>query len=616
MKRTRNHARSLRCQLQLLLAFLFIAGTLIGIRIHSGRLQAEDGPVLIAQTGQPKKQKAEPSKPKTASPKKSAVEEAAEDDGPSKAAPPMEHETIKLADGTEIQVEKWGDTFEAYEYQPPVDLDHPNVEEIVWYKNVGGGGPVNLFVDSKSSKLYWAEGHGGHPNGRIVRSNLDGKQLTSLVDGLLKPRDLVVDTAHNRMFWLEGVKRHALKTAELTGKGTKTVLDGLRSPFGLALDTVQGDLYFWDEPGRIISVKTDGTDEQKVVGTDRDPMLGHWPRGMCWNSVDKKLYWLGPSSKGMMIRRVDPANPIPEDLFKAHSGNDQMHFALDAIRGRVAFPNRTYGQLVIANLDGSERQLLVTSVPKTKVNPKGIGSSVAFDQERRTIYWSASHYDGSSPYASIFRMTLPPPLRRHSVPPPPVIIGISPDTVRESEKVAIRGKYLSKTSRLTVVDDSTGKLVPVTFNVESDTTVSLTVPKLGDNCVHPVFILETTSGITVTLKKDCHTISPNRPWIHDRLGSERMPQLWLMPGSEAASVEAAVIYANAESQLTVGPRGQSVVFLKSGAFYPSLHQPNCTIFHEPFPVWGAIQEMDAGVRLVAVSSIRPSFIEKAVTYKN
>src|SRR5437588_5871914 len=140
-------------------------------------------PVAAAQ--RPKKKAAQKKKPAQNKSKHQPKPELAEDSLSKPAGD--EHETIKLAHGQEVQIEKWGDTFEAYEYRPPVDLNDQQVEEVIWYKDLGGGrggggGPKGLAVDSQGGKLYWAHTSGGFTDGKIIRSTLDEKQVTYLVE--------------------------------------------------------------------------------------------------------------------------------------------------------------------------------------------------------------------------------------------------------------------------------------------------------------------------------------------------------------------------------------------------------------------------------------------------
>src|SRR5439155_2482858 len=134
-------------------------------------------------------------------------------------------------------------------------------------------------------------------DGRIIRSTLDGKRITFLVEGLQHPSSLVLDTRRSQMYWLEGIDKSTLKTADLNGKGVKSLAVGLNHCTALSLDRDRGALYYWEEPGRVICMKTDGTREEELLNAKQHPSLQKSLRGLLSNPTDNKLYWMSTSGK-------------------------------------------------------------------------------------------------------------------------------------------------------------------------------------------------------------------------------------------------------------------------------------------------------------------------------
>ncbi len=88
------------------------------------------------------------------------------------ASVPSSHkyETVKLADGTSVHVEKWAETFEAYDYVPPLAFGDPRLHEIVQYEKLGGHHNVPIMaiqVDAKHNRIYWCDGNSFHPVGHV-----------------------------------------------------------------------------------------------------------------------------------------------------------------------------------------------------------------------------------------------------------------------------------------------------------------------------------------------------------------------------------------------------------------------------------------------------------------
>ncbi len=216
------------------------------------------------------------------------------------------YETVKLADGTKIQVEKMGETFEAYDYAPPMDLDdRRKIQLIVDYATLWPGrhqGINSLQIDVERGKLYWTDWIFTHHLGHVVQANVDGSGVKDLASGLSEPRNLVLDKGHSRLYWLDGTKKddEVLNTSDVDGNNSKTLISGLNRAQGLTLDPRRGVLYYWDEQHRIIRVKTDGSGEELVINGHQN--VGHSVVMMQWNSQDERLYWSAVDA----IRRARP----------------------------------------------------------------------------------------------------------------------------------------------------------------------------------------------------------------------------------------------------------------------------------------------------------------------
>jgi hypothetical protein len=552
---------------------------------------------------------------KKAPSKKPAAAKPAANESSSKASESKPgYETIKLAHGQEVHVEKWGDTFEAYEYRPSVDLNDKSVEEVIWFNKIPGG-PSGLTLDSKSGHLYWPHGDRGPTGSKIARSTLDGKQITFLVQGLTAPRDLVLDLAHRKMFWIDGDEAHReLKTADFNGKGVKSIAEGLNYPQGLAVDSEREELYYWEEPGRIVRVKTDGTGQSEFVSKELDPAIHHTPNGLFWSDEDRKLYWMNFGGK---VRRMAADAAAPEELFDASLRQPFHSFFVDVAQNQIIYPVDG-AQLIRSSLDGSEHEILATTTlwkDLYTLPRKGVSRSVAVDKQRGMIYFLGGHYDGSSPLSSFFRIKLPPPLKRTVRPAPPLITSLMPEAVKAGESLTIAGKYLSDAKAVTFVDDSTCEHRSTKFRSEDDYVLKVTVPKLSDQCSHPLIIVETPSGVTMTLRRDLKVLNnSHRQYTDDRFQHDTMLQLWLEGGAMAGKIEHAVVYIDTGSRFGSEANGRNTAFIKNRTQADVRLAHNCIFYHEPFVRMG-IQDADTTLKLHPVPAIRPSFLDKLLTYE-
>ncbi len=385
-----------------LVAGVFAAAFLL-VDAEPGAPAGGNEPVVVPQNQTTKSRRHRPPTPSAAQLQKDVEEAEEADDGPAIPAQNGEYETVKLADGSEVQVEKWGETFDAYDYRPSVTLDDPKAEEILWFRNLGRGG-INggldgMQVDSEAGKLYWVLVL--RTTGRIGRCNLDGSHVEFLVKDLRHPHELVLDLKHRRMYWLQGAReKHALMTAQMSGKEAKPLVEGLNRPAGLALDVERGELYYWEKPGQIVRVKTDGTGEGLFLDKRREHYLNAFVRGLSWNPKEDKLYWL---NAGRHVRRAGHDATNVEEVFDTKISSGYGHIAFDFEHHQSVFPFTQYGQLIRENLDGSGREVLATSPPQNETgSPKAVAFDAAIDGRLQMVYWTAGHFDGTCPFLRSF----------------------------------------------------------------------------------------------------------------------------------------------------------------------------------------------------------------------
>jgi hypothetical protein len=132
---------------------------------------------------------------------------------------------------------------------------------------------------------------------------------------------------------------------------------------------------------------------------------------------------------------------------------------------------------------------------------------------------------------------------------------------------------------------------------------------LSKECEHPVLILESPSGVTVTLIENLRVIGTNERYEHDRLKTTGRPQFWISPRGFAMSLEKTLIYAERETFCKARSKGESIIFAKNGCLITHGFA-NCTVYHEPF---ANIAQQDETIAMHPVSAIRPSFLKRPLT---
>jgi len=122
-----------------------------------------------------------------------------------------------------------------------------------------------LVVDGAAGFLYW-DTDVTESAGRIIRSNLDGTNQTTLITGVGKPAAVALDAAGGKLYWTDYVT-NTVRRANFDGSGLQTLYTDFAAqhPRGIALDLAAGKLYWGQdidgEPttGAIIRTNLDGT---------------------------------------------------------------------------------------------------------------------------------------------------------------------------------------------------------------------------------------------------------------------------------------------------------------------------------------------------------------------
>src|SRR5882724_1930615 len=168
--------------------------------------------------------------------------------------------------------------------------------------------------------------------GRVLSANPDGTGLTTLVEeGRKLPDGLAIDIAAGHLYWTNmgnpKVNDGSILRSDLDGKNLTTIVPsgGTFTPKQLQIEKSAGKLYWCDREGmRVMRANLDGSNIETLVDTsDGDPRPGTDQTKMCVGiTVDpdrEQIYWTqkGPANagKGRIFRaKIDiPKGETPAD---------------------------------------------------------------------------------------------------------------------------------------------------------------------------------------------------------------------------------------------------------------------------------------------------------------
>lgn len=175
------------------------------------------------------------------------------------------------------------------------NLDGSNRETLV----TGFVGPRGVALDVAAQKVYWVD----RPFDRIRRADLDGQNVEIVLDsGLIDPLQIALDPGAGHMYLTDTGDNASgcILRANLDGTGLITLVGGLGDPIGIALDLSAGLMYWNDSVQYTISrANLDGSDVAVLVSTGLV-----FPLGLAVDEAVGRIYWTdaGTENEGRIQR--------------------------------------------------------------------------------------------------------------------------------------------------------------------------------------------------------------------------------------------------------------------------------------------------------------------------
>jgi DNA-binding beta-propeller fold protein YncE len=261
---------------------------------------------------------------------------------------------------------------------------NPDGSDLRTLINEGRKGPDGVVVDVPAGHIYWTNmGNFKEDDGAILRSDLDGKNMTTIVPpgGTFTPKQIKLEKKSGKLYWSDREGMRVMR-ANLDGSKIETLVDtshGDTRPgqdvrkwcVGIAVD-IEGGKIYWTQKGpanagdgRIFRANIEIPQGQSPANrTDIQLLYEKLPEpiDLDFDLANRTLYWTdrGDPPRGNTVNRatMDPQSgnrKEPEILF-THL-EEGIGLALDLKGGRM-FITDYAGSLYSANLDGSNRKML------------------------------------------------------------------------------------------------------------------------------------------------------------------------------------------------------------------------------------------------------------------
>jgi hypothetical protein len=181
--------------------------------------------------------------------------------------------------------------------------------------------PSAIEIDSIGEKMYWMD----TTNQRILRANLDGSGIESVVDGAASLQDLCLDMSRERIYWIDDLY---IKKAHLNGSGAAVVLDDTGpGNYGRMVLDISGAKIYFTAGSAIYRTNLDGSGALDITDFDtQGDLTADFTRG--------KIYWFPDLAlNGFMRVDLDGGNRTSFDIGELPSAR----FTMNAIDGKIYF---------------------------------------------------------------------------------------------------------------------------------------------------------------------------------------------------------------------------------------------------------------------------------------
>jgi len=226
------------------------------------------------------------------------------------------------------------------------------------------GTPFDLTVDYVGNAIYWTD----TTTPRIRRSSLDGYSVTDLIEFVseLVPYGITLDTTPGLLYWMTYGPNGTghLSRANLDGTDITNLVDGLENPQSIELD-VENDHIYWSDHwhdiglnkdvGTISRCSMDGSGVEVLIRGERNQGI---PYAMTLDLENNKIYWSEGAPPSIKRANLDGSGV---EVLIAEGIEEPLAIMLDASGGKLYWSEYIKNSIFRANLDMTYKEIVLSN---------------------------------------------------------------------------------------------------------------------------------------------------------------------------------------------------------------------------------------------------------------
>jgi len=240
-----------------------------------------------------------------------------------------------------------------------------------------------VHITNGQSRLFYSNTWVYTPGQDILRSSsLGGEDIDTLLMNEGEPREIEVDEANGRVYWISSLigEEHCIKSSNLDGSDMKEVVTDIEGLSDIALDTINSKIYW--------SFKTDILNPSQISRADLDGgnievVLSNLAGNITFDLVssEQRIYWVG--TYGEFWRAdVDGSNRVM--LFSIDKSYCFGSIQVDADAGLIYWEDNCARNIQRSDFNGTNIEEVTPEIYYLK--------DFKIDPENDKLYWAEYYH--------------------------------------------------------------------------------------------------------------------------------------------------------------------------------------------------------------------------------